>query len=833
MKPSSSAIAACRFPRLASILPAKYRVLLSACLLFLGAFLLRAGEPAVAGLVVERNLMVPMRDGVKLATDLYLPAKDGKATGEKLPVILTRSPYNKDGAKKLGEYFARHGYVFVAQDTRGRYASEGVWHMMTDDGRDGVDCAAWIGRQTWSDGKIGMIGTSYVGGTQHAVAMERAPELATVIPVDAVSNPGFQSMRNAGAFELRFWNWIMLNAGRGSRASHDPGTAAILKQMSDNRMHYLSNLPLRRGTTPLKLAPEYEDWLVDAMRHGANDSFWEQNNIIGHADRYKDIPVYLVGGWYDSWAGNTAANYVTLSKTLKSDVYLIMGPWIHGQQAQSAHGQVDFGKDAAIADELGWRLEWYDHWLKGRDNSVGKAAPFATKVRAFVMGGGDGHKTEKGMLFHGGRWRDEKEWPLARAKNTSFFLGKDGALLTAKPQGSAGSVSFTFDPRNPVPTIGGNISSGDGILLQGAWDQRGGAHLWNYPQPIPLSARNDIVCFQTERLAQDIEVTGPLEVKLWVSSTAVDTDFTAKLLDIYPASADWPGGFDLNIADGIVRARFRDSLKEEHLMEPGKVYPVTVKLYPTSNVFKKGHRIRVDISSSDFPRFDVNPNTGEPLNDHRRVVSAVNTIHHSEAHPSQIILPVVENATAAQYDLIIRNARIADGTGSPLVNGSIAVSGGRIVATGDVTGSAATVIDAQGRVAAPGFIDVHTHSERIARIPAAENFVRMGVTTIVTGNCGNSRTDVAKFFEELAAAKPAINVATLIGHNSVRQKAMGGNFLRAPGPEEMERMKALVDQAMQDGAVGLSTGLIYTPGTFATTGEIVELAKVASARGGV
>lgn len=591
--------------------------------------------------IVRTNLMVAMRDGVRLATDVYLPARNGVAVDEKFPVILTRTPYNKNGAKRYGSYFARYGYVFVAQDTRGRYASEGIWHMLTDDGPDGVDCAAWIARQPWSNGKIGMIGTSYVGGTQHAMALARAPELVTVIPVDAMSNLGYQSMRNAGAFELRFWNWIMINASRGSRASRDPTVASALAVMTTNRIHYLSHLPLRRGTTPLKFAPEYEDWLVEAMRHGANDEFWRQNNIVDYPERYKDIPVYLVGGWYDSWAGNTTANFCALTKTLKSPVYLLMGPWIHGRQAYSSHGQVQFGNDAAIADELAWRREWYDHWLKGLDNSVGKAPPFATKVRIFVMGTGDGHKTEKGLLFHGGYWRDEHEWPLARARLTPFYLQPGGGLGTAKPAVARASTSFTFDPRNPVPTLGGCISSGDGIMVAGAWDQRGATNFWNWPQPIPLSARNDVLVFQTEPLAQDTEVTGELEVKLWASSSALDTDFTAKLIDVYPPSEDFPGGFDLNIADGIVRARFRESLKQEKLMKPGEIYQFTIKLYPTSNVFKKGHRIRVDISSSNFPRFDVNPNTGEPLNDHRRCITAVNTIYHDRAHPSHILLPVI------------------------------------------------------------------------------------------------------------------------------------------------------------------------------------------------
>lgn len=610
---------------------------------FLLGSVLRAEEAKAADdPVVERDVMVAMRDGVKLATDLYFPANEGVKLVGTYPVILTRTPYNKAGSEKHAAFFAKHGYVFVAQDCRGRYASEGSWHWMTDDGRDGADCAAWIGKQAWFSGKIGMIGTSYVGGTQHALALEGAKELATVIPVDAVSNCGVQSMRNAGAFELRFWNWIMMNAANGSRAGKNPATASMLKEMSANRAYYLPHLPLRRGTTPLQFAPEYEDWLIEAMRHGKNDEFWAQNHILGQADRYQDLPVYLVGGWYDSWAGNTTANYGVLSKALKSDVYLIMGPWIHGLQKDSAHGQVDFGKEAAIPDELAWRLEWYDHWLKGKDNRVGKAAPFASKVRIFTMGTGDGHKTPEGKLFHGGLWRDETAWPPPGSKAAPLYFAKDGALTKSTPEAGGGGTTYTFDPSDPAPTIGGNISSGNDLMLQGAWDQRGGEHVWNFKSPIPLSARNDIVVFETGPLAADLEVTGEVEVKLWASSSAVDTDFTAKLVDVYPASDDWPGGFDLKITEGIVRARFRESLTEEKLMEPGTVYPFTIRLYPTSNVFKKGHRLRVEISSSNFPRFDVNPNTGEPLNEHRRSVVAENTIRHEAEHPSAIVLPVVE-----------------------------------------------------------------------------------------------------------------------------------------------------------------------------------------------
>ena len=524
--------------------------------------------------------------------------------------------------------------------------------MLTDDGPDGWDCAAWIEAQDWSDGQIGMLGTSYVGGTQHAMAMTKAPQIKTVIPVDAMSNLGYASMRNGGAFELRFWNWIHLNAARGNRQSRDPAKQALLQELADNRVAYLHNMPLRRGMTPLRMAEEYEDWLVGALEHGGNDEYWRQNNIIDYPETYKDIPVYLVGGWYDSWGSNTTANYRVLNRQLKGPVYLIMGPWIHNAQGSFSHGQVSFGAEAAIPDPLEWRLEWYDHWLKGLESKVTRnEPPFSSRVRIFVMGTGSGTKNEKGLLEHGGYWRDENEWPLDRAVTTAFHLQPGGGLSTDTPPENGGATSFVFDPKNPVPTIGGQISSGNDILVQGARDQRGGEDIWNWQKPIPLSARNDVLVFQTKPLAEDLEVTGELAVELWISSSAPDTDFTAKLIDVYPPSADFPDGFDLIIGDGIIRTRFRESLKEERLMEPGTVYPVRIHLYPTSNVFKKGHRIRVDISSSNFPRFDLNPNTGEPLNRNRRVQSAVNTVEHNTAHPSRILLPLVSgNGRPAAQD---------------------------------------------------------------------------------------------------------------------------------------------------------------------------------------
>ena len=406
-------------------------------------------DEALYGVSAQADVMVPMRDQVSLATDVYLPARDGKPVTEKWPTILMRTPYNKSRAASDAGYFAAHGYAVVMQDTRGRFHSQGIWHMLTDDGRDGFDTCDWIGKQSWSNGKVGTIGTSYVGGTQHALAMERPPQLVTAIPVDAMSNLGYAGMRNGGAFELRFWNWIVSIAGpEGSRQSRDPATAAMLAEMRDHRREYLVNLPLRRGTTPLKHIGEYEDWLVEALGHGINDDFWKQNNILDYTEAYKDMPVYLVGGWYDSWAGNTTANFVALSRKIKGPAYLIMGPWIHGQQGGSSHGQVSFGASAAIADPLAWRLEWYDHWLKGIDNTVGKQAPFATPVRIFVMGTGDGRKTADGLLNHGGSWRDEHEWPLARPRRRRTISATGGRLATRSPARDA-STSFRFDPARP------------------------------------------------------------------------------------------------------------------------------------------------------------------------------------------------------------------------------------------------------------------------------------------------------------------------------------------------------------------------------------------------
>ena len=616
---------------------------LPACPLVGLALVLAAGLPGRAAdppsYVIAKNVMVPMRDGIRLATDIYFPAQDGAQLAGRFPAILERTPYNKDASGAYLLPFVRHDYVVVCQDTRGRYGSEGVWHMMTDDVNDGYDTAQWLVHQPWSDGGFGMIGTSYVGGTQHAMAETNPPGLKALIPVDAVANAGYFGMRNGGAFELRFFNWIFAMAGpNGSRQARDPSTRSALEEAGKNVREYLAALPLHKGTTPLRLAPEYEDWLVFAMSHGENDSYWKQPGfgVVDQVARYADVPVYLIGGWYDSWALQTTMNYMALTRAKHGPVKIILGPWIHGEHMHHSHGETDFGPQAAI-DSAAFHQRWYDHWLKGADNGVEREAP----VKIFVMGGGSERKTPEGLHLHGGVWRDEQEWPLARTRWTPYYLRADGALSTEKPPESESSSSYDFDPRNPVPTIGGNISSGVGILLQGAWDQRCSEAVWNCANRLPLSARRDVLMFMTPPLESGVEVTGPVDVKLWVSSSAPDTDFTAKLIDVHPPNPDLPGGMDMNLEDGILRARFRDSLEHPELMQPGRVYPLTIHLYPTSNLLAKGHRIRLDISSSNFPRFDINPNTGEALNANRRLAVATNTIYHDRDHPSQVILPII------------------------------------------------------------------------------------------------------------------------------------------------------------------------------------------------
>jgi predicted acyl esterase len=348
-------------------------------------------------------------------------------------------------------------------------------------------------------------------------------------------------------------------------------------------------------------------------------------------------------------------------------VKLVMGPWTHtGMRAGLTFaGDVDFGPASGwgLDDYFGQQLRFFDRWLRDMQNDIENDMP----VRIFVMGGGDGSRTPLGKMNHGGRWRDEREFPLARTVYTKYFLNRDGGLTVQPPDDSnAGALQFTFDPAHPVPTIGAS-SSGlmelvplsdrldpfwsmnispwlrlNSIVLEGAAHQKEAPHIVGARPPYPLlAARPDVLVFQTPPLDAAVEVTGYLKVHLWVSSSAVDTDFTAKLIDVYPASPDYPDGYHLNLSDSILRVRFRSGFDHEERMTPGEIYPLTIELAPTSNLFQKGHRIRLDVSSSNFPRFDVNPNTGEPMGRHTHTLVAHNTVYCHPEHPSHVLLPVI------------------------------------------------------------------------------------------------------------------------------------------------------------------------------------------------
>lgn len=612
--------------------------------------------------VLLQNVMVKTRDGIGLATDIYRPARQGIPVEHPLPVLLERTPYNKGDAFRFqskAEYFTRRGYVVVIQDCRGRFQSEGDFYFLTREAEDGYDTVEWIAQQPWCNGKIGTFGTSYAGWTQSALATCNPPHLSAMVVNQAGANAHTSSVRHNGAFEIRFLCWAFWGGAVGKEALANPAIAKALGQV--NMREWLTRLPLKKGCSPLSLIPTYEQWAFDIIQHGEYDDYWKQRglNIEEYYHEHADVPTYYCGGWYDSYTRSTLSNFTELSKIKQQPIRVIMGPWTHGGDTPGLTyaGDADFGPEAAI-DFLAFHLRFFDHVLKGMNTGLDKEPP----VKIFVMGGGDGKKNSAGRINHGGCWREEQEWPLARTQFTHFYLHADGTLRTEPPEPDIPPSRYQYDPKNPVPTIGGNMSSLAGLMprpegapdipntqrerenigLPGAYHQKEHPRFFGCTPPyLPLASRPDVLVFRTAPLEQDVEVTGPLTVKLWASSSARDTDFTVKLIDSYPPSLDYPEGYDMNISDSIIRARYRQSREKAELLQPGEIYEFSIVLYPTSNLFQKGHRIRLDISSSNFPRFDTNPNTGDPLWSNSCTVVADNKIYHDAKHPSHIILPII------------------------------------------------------------------------------------------------------------------------------------------------------------------------------------------------
>jgi hypothetical protein len=618
----------------------------------------RAAE-APYEVTLESNLGVTTRDGVRLATDVYRPARGGSPVAGRFPVLLERTPYGRDqinfrdfsasdptpmSRAEVAAIYVRRGYVVVFQDCRGRHGSGGEFIKYVNEGADGYDTCRWIVAQPWCDGQIGTMGLSYAAHTQVALACLNAPGLkAMFVDCGGFSNAYLDGIRQGGAFELKQVTWAFNLGLESPEAQRDPLLLARLKQI--DLKAWFASLPWKRGHTPISALPGYEDYVYEQWEHGRFDDYWRRPGLYaaGYYKTFPDVGMVHMSGWYDPYSRSATDNYVGLARRGRAPVRLVMGPWTHGARSTSYAGDVEFGPSSTLdalggADLFYQRLAWFDAQMKGR----ALQGPLRAPVNLFVMGGGSGRRTAEGRLDHGGQWRQLADWPAPDRRETAFYLHGSGDLRPTPPTAANASATYDFDPSHPVPTIGGAVTSGEPLMRPGGFDQRETPELYGARSPyLPLEARPDVLVFQTEPLAEDLEIVGDIDAHLWIASDRPDTDFTIKLIDVYPPSADYPEGYALNLTDGIRRCRYRDSWTDPQLMEPGIVYKVTVQAFPTANLFRKGHRIRLDISSSNFPRFDVNPNTGAPEGQglDRRV--ARNTVFFDAARPSHVVLPLL------------------------------------------------------------------------------------------------------------------------------------------------------------------------------------------------
>jgi len=605
---------------------------------------------ALDEVMVQRDISIPMRDGVGLIADVYRPSRDGKLVDGQFPVILIRTCYNKD--TRMGiyqfdpEFFAKHDFIVVIEDTRGRYKSPGHFYHGIYETKDGYDTVEWIAKQPWSNGKVGMTGLSYLAAVQQAAAASGAPHLTSMFHVEAPLSYYQNGVRRGGAFIQMVVPVAFYFASTSKEAIADPVIKKGLIEADTLGPEWLKRWPFSKGRTVLGEVPEDERFFLDTWYHTNYDKFytdvalWEPNQYL---DKYVDASSYYFSGWYDQYHENEF--YSTLAKRKKQPIKLSMGPWGHGTHGRTL-GDVDFGPEAEMTDEQGNQLQlrWFEQTLQGKDTGILAEPP----VRIFVMGGGDGKKSGDGKYQHGGHWRSESTWPLADTQFTNYYLGKDDSLSPDKPSAADSSTSYYYDPQDPVPTIGGasyfvirSVTPQKFYVPYGPQNQVESSECGNCTTTLPLSARQDVLVFQTPPLENDVEVTGPLTAKLWISSSAVDTDFTAKLIDVAPPSLDYPGGYAMNLADGIIRTHYRNGYTKPEMMKPGEVYQVEITLFATSNLFLKGHRIRVDISSSDYPAYDPNPNTGDLYMVGHSGVVAKNVVYHDKDRPSYIVLPII------------------------------------------------------------------------------------------------------------------------------------------------------------------------------------------------
>jgi len=544
-------------------------------------------------IVSRLHVPVPMQDGVRLSANVFLPGETGR-----FPTILVRTPYNK-GEDLLANFrsFLEHGYAMVVEDARGRNESEGVFDPFGQEPKDGNDTLNWIARQPWSDGKIGMLGGSYLGIVQWKAALLNNPHLKAIAPVVSGSDDyRDRYYSTGGALQLGHrLLWISENL-------RTPGFVPL------DFNSYVRTLPLRRADSAA--TGQRSDIFQKILDHPADDAFWRGMSTREHIDQIH-VPVFSVGGWYDCFVESDLSAFSALRRN--SNVHrIVIGPWPHNMSVKFAN--VDFGKDSS-APIRRMQIEWFDQWLKSKDTPIMSSPP----AHIFVMGAN--------------RWRDEQEWPPARARMTAFYFASQGTANTLdgsgtlddRPPRRSQPERFEFDPANPVPTSGGATCCNPKLFPWGPMDQR------------PIERRSDVLVFSTPPMREDLEVIGPVRVVLYAASSAPDTDFTAKLVDVFP------DGDARNLTDGILRLRYRDSLEKPQLAVPGQIYELNIDAGVTGNVFLKGHRVRLEISSSNFPRFDRNPNTGRPIADETVLRRADQIIYHDRQHPSRLILPVIPN----------------------------------------------------------------------------------------------------------------------------------------------------------------------------------------------
>lgn len=568
-------------------------------------------------ILIEKNVMVPMRDGVQLATDIYR-----LAGANPTPVLAARTPYNKDGILTSGETFdilraVQAGYTVVVQDVRGRYASEGMFKPHAQETDDGVDMFAWTAVQPWSNGAVGTFGGSYLGATQWLPACEQPPALLAMAPAVTFSDAYEGCSYQGGAKVLHDLRWVVANIVPAEiERRRALGEKPIACEIPLDVGGAFTELPLATHPFIREYAGFYRDWLTqrtqgDYWRPSAPEAGYE--NIT--------VPALNISGWYDIFLWSTFQNCLGMKQRggtaeARKNQHLIIGPWTHMNFSGSfPEREFGWGGSAAAIDLPGIHLRWFDRWLKSEENGIDDERP----VMIFVMGSDE--------------WRSEAAWPLPDTQYRPYYLHSggqantlhgDGMLSTEAPGDESPDV-YLYNPMRPVPTVGGQVILPGGNAT-GPRDQRN------------VELRDDVLVYSTPELVRPVEVTGPIELCLFIASSARDTDFTGKLVDVYP------DGRAIILTEGILRTRYRNSFTEPELLEPGHIYELRLNLWATANVFMPGHRIRLEVSSSNFPRFDRNSNTGGDIVTETadQYQTAVNRIFHDVERPSHLILPIIE-----------------------------------------------------------------------------------------------------------------------------------------------------------------------------------------------